>query len=262
MLSRAGAFEPGPPDGVPAAELRALTAGRSESAALTVDGLRLTAVPVAVDPGNANRWAVVAFAFAPADTQAWYRSVGPAAVSMAVAAGLLLLLADRLEPALLLSRRRGTTCVVMLTTSTGSRRSTTPWATSTGTSCSGSWPPGCSASSATPTPSPASEVTSSRCSCPRSPGRPTSSSWHGECGRAARAVHRRRHRPERRGERRGRPVPAARPGRRGPDAGRRRGHGRGPQRRGPWSAGTTPSGGSCRPRTSCPWPRAPARSCR
>ena len=142
VLAGGAAFEPGVLAGVPPAALRALTADRAGQSTATVGGRRLIAVPVPVEADNANRWSVVSLA--PADAQAWYRSVGPAPVSTAVAAILLLLLAglslrasqrevhaasltddltglpnrrllaDRLDQALLLSRRRGTTCAVML----------------------------------------------------------------------------------------------------------------------------------------------------
>ncbi|WP_448641296.1 putative bifunctional diguanylate cyclase/phosphodiesterase [Geodermatophilus sp. URMC 63] len=124
------------------ARLRALTAGGAAGEGVTVDDQRVVVAPVPVSVDNLNSWAVVVTA--PLGSVAWWQSVGPAPVAVALAAvGLLAvaglsqrvgnrrireaglsdeltglpnrrLLTDRLEQALLMGMRRGTTVGVLL----------------------------------------------------------------------------------------------------------------------------------------------------
>jgi diguanylate cyclase (GGDEF)-like protein len=75
-----------PSSGIPA---RALRAAVRAGGASTVSGHRISIVPVGRDPGNANHWAVVASAPAPA----WSHSVGASTVALALGGVLLLGLA-------------------------------------------------------------------------------------------------------------------------------------------------------------------------
>ena len=75
---------------------------------------------------------------------------------------------DRTEQAMRQGARDGSAAPSCSSTWTGSRRSTTPWATSTATASSPRWAERSGGRSATPTPSPASVATSSACCCPGS----------------------------------------------------------------------------------------------